>query len=211
MLASKALLPFTLCESTLVCGSFLHKLSSLLNGELMNQGKRTVFAGDCFRSQLEVRWALFFKALDLDYVYEKQPYGLLSGWYLPDFWLPKLKVFVEVKPWTGGVIDSARYNELAQTTGYPLLCVQGRPESGQYTVDVYAPVRSFKLKNSYFAEAERLGKRLILVKEDEQICWEVRKDARICSLTKSPVKKNSEWIDVASVAARCDFSKSGKS
>jgi len=188
-------------------GAFLHKLISLLNGELMNRGIRTIFAGDIFRSQLEVRWALFFKALDIDYVYEKEAYPLLSGWYLPDFWLPKLNVFVEVKPWIGGVIDSARYNELAQTTGFPLLCVQGRPEKGQYTVDVYGPVRSFRFKNAYFDEAERSNKSLILVKDEERLCWEVRKGAQVSSLTKNPVRKNSEWMHLASLASRCDFSK----
>ncbi len=193
--------------STLAHGVFLPKLISLINGELMNQGKRTFFAGDSFRSQLEVRWALFFKALDIDYVYEKEAYPLLSGWYLPDFWLPKLNVFVEVKPWIGGVIDSARYNELAQTTGFPLLCVQGRPDKGQYTVDVYGPVRSFRFKNAYFAEAERSNKCLTLVKEDDRLSWEVRKGAPVSSLTKNPVRKNSEWMHLASAAALRDFSK----
>ncbi|CAN5198384.1 hypothetical protein BH11CYA1_BH11CYA1_27790 [soil metagenome] len=173
----------------------------------MYQGKRSFFAGDCFRSQLEVRWALFFKALELDYVYEKQAYGLLAGWYLPDFWLPTLKVFVEVKPWTGGMVDAARYRELAQSTGYPLLCVQGRPESGRYAVDVYSPARNFHLKDAYFAEAERVSKRLVLVKEDDKICWEVRRGAAVASLTKNPVKADSPWLAVASTAACGDFSK----
>ena len=173
----------------------------------MYQGKRSKFAGDCFRSQLEVRWALFFKGLGIDYIYEKQAYGLLSGWYLPDFWLPKLKVFVEVKPWIGGTPDAARYRELAQSTGYPLLCVQGRPESGRYAVDVYAPARNLCLKDAYFAEAELVIKRLVLVKEDDRICWEVRRGAVLSSLTKNPVKGNSAWIDVASKAAIGYFAK----
>src|SRR5262249_22063830 len=51
-----------------------------------------------FRSRLEARWAVFFKELGIAYAYEHQGFDLAGEWYLPDFWLPRAKAFVEVKP-----------------------------------------------------------------------------------------------------------------
>src|ERR1700735_2750625 len=98
----------------------------------MNHGIQTAYRGNCFRSQLEVRWAIFFQELGFKYEYEKEAYGLLSGWYLPDFWLSQLKVWVEIKPRSGGDVDPFRYAELASSTGPPLLCVMGKPELDRY-------------------------------------------------------------------------------
>lgn len=58
----------------------------------------TVYNGYRFRSRLEARWAVFFDALGIKYEYEKEGYDLgEDGWYLPDFWLPDLQKFVEIK------------------------------------------------------------------------------------------------------------------
>jgi len=58
----------------------------------------TIYNGYKFRSRLEARWAVFFDALGIKYEYEKEGYDLGElGWYLPDFWLPDLKMWVEVK------------------------------------------------------------------------------------------------------------------
>lgn len=52
-----------------------------------------------FRSRLEARWAVFFDALGLEWDYEKEGYRLSDGTlYLPDFWLPALDIWIEVKP-----------------------------------------------------------------------------------------------------------------
>lgn len=59
----------------------------------------TMFDGHRFRSRLEARWAVAFKALRLPYEYEVEGFELSGGVrYLPDFFLPTLGVFVEVKP-----------------------------------------------------------------------------------------------------------------
>lgn len=51
-----------------------------------------------FRSRLEARWAVFFDSLRLPWEYEKEGFKLSDGsWYLPDFWLPTLECFFEVK------------------------------------------------------------------------------------------------------------------
>lgn len=58
----------------------------------------TIYNGYRFRSRLEARWAVVFDALGIEWVYEPEGLDLGKlGWYLPDFYLPGEKWFVEVK------------------------------------------------------------------------------------------------------------------
>lgn len=65
----------------------------------------THYAGCRFRSRLEARWAVFFDTLGIRWEYEPQgfaaTYRLSLGAgtfpYLPDFWLPSLGIWAEVK------------------------------------------------------------------------------------------------------------------
>lgn len=57
----------------------------------------TVYDGYRFRSRLEARWAVFFNALNIEFEYEKEGFETPFGRYLPDFWFPKIKTWVEVK------------------------------------------------------------------------------------------------------------------
>lgn len=58
----------------------------------------TIYNGYRFRSRLEARWAVFFDALGVEYDYEPEGFDLGDlGFYLPDFYLPENKWFVEVK------------------------------------------------------------------------------------------------------------------
>lgn len=72
---------------------------------------QTRYKGYRFRSRLEARWAVFFDACDTEWQYEPQGYDLSYlqetlgcfhssdvGLYLPDFYLPKLDQWVEIKP-----------------------------------------------------------------------------------------------------------------
>lgn len=67
----------------------------------------TCYGGHWFRSRLEARWAVFFDHLDLTWEYEAQGFevGPDSTKYLPDFHLPQLGLFLEVKPANADVID----------------------------------------------------------------------------------------------------------
>lgn len=73
----------------------------------------TRYKGYHFRSRLEARWAVFFDAMGIEWEYEPQGFDLSAvaaelpwlckhgdeiGKYLPDFYLPKAKRWVEVKP-----------------------------------------------------------------------------------------------------------------
>jgi hypothetical protein len=62
----------------------------------------TIYNGYRFRSRLEARWAVFFDALGIKYVYEEQGYKLTRGhfsplYYLPDFKLPEYDCWIEIK------------------------------------------------------------------------------------------------------------------
>jgi hypothetical protein len=65
----------------------------------MNQIKaiETHYKGYRFRSRLEARWAVFFDEAGIEYQYELQGYEVCGVRYLPDFYLPKSKTWVEVK------------------------------------------------------------------------------------------------------------------
>lgn len=58
----------------------------------------TRYAGCRFRSRLEARWARFFDFLAIRWEYEKEGFDLgKNGAYLPDFWLPDLGIWYEIK------------------------------------------------------------------------------------------------------------------
>lgn len=63
------------------------------------QAIETYYAGHRFRSRLEARWAVVFNALGVKWEYEPQGYrvGERRRPYLPDFYLPDLGWWIEVK------------------------------------------------------------------------------------------------------------------
>lgn len=59
----------------------------------------TEYNGILFRSRLEARWAILFDALKIEWVYEPDCFILSNGQkYTPDFYIPKYKLYIEVKP-----------------------------------------------------------------------------------------------------------------
>ncbi len=66
----------------------------------------TFYGGYVFRSRLEARWARFWDMLDIRYFYEHEGFALPSGRYLPDFYLPDLNVWFEIKlQHQAGIVD----------------------------------------------------------------------------------------------------------
>lgn len=57
----------------------------------------TRYAGRRFRSRLEARWAVLFDHLEIRWQYEPQGFTIDGTNYLPDFYLPGLCVWAEVK------------------------------------------------------------------------------------------------------------------
>ena len=64
----------------------------------------TRYKGYRFRSRLEARWAVFFDAMGIEWVYEPEGFDLGNGvYYLPDFYLPKYDAWIEIKPKNGSM------------------------------------------------------------------------------------------------------------
>lgn len=103
----------------------------------------TLFKGYRFRSLLEARWAVFFDSLGIPWEYEAQGFDLAGKWYLPDFWLPEQKLFVEIKPnpgdldtwpehpffdWLEGRVNPPTENaETFPRLGFDFVLIQGNP------------------------------------------------------------------------------------
>lgn len=73
----------------------------------------TKFDGRLFRSRTEAKWAVFFKSLNISYEYEKEGFDLDGLWYLPDFYLPKQKVWIEIKGSVPSTEDIEKVKRLA--------------------------------------------------------------------------------------------------
>jgi hypothetical protein len=72
---------------------------TVLDSSLAIKAIETHYAGCRFRSRLEARWGVFFNSIGWQWQYEPQGFtvGPESIPYLPDFWLPELDLWVEVK------------------------------------------------------------------------------------------------------------------
>jgi hypothetical protein len=57
----------------------------------------TKYDGIEYRSRTEARWAVFFNYLKIGFDYEREGYQTSKGWYVPDFWLPEEKCWIEIK------------------------------------------------------------------------------------------------------------------
>jgi len=79
----------------------------------------TEYAGVRFRSRTEARWAVFFDALGLKWEHEPEAYTDGRTWYTPDFWLPELDCFWEVKGTRD--YDVAKVEMLCEVTGKELV------------------------------------------------------------------------------------------
>jgi hypothetical protein len=94
---------------------------------------QTKYKGYRFRSRTEARWAVFFDTLGLDWKYEFEGFDLGKyGFYLPDFWLPDVKMWAEVKAeqFTEEEFDKA--SKLVEITGFSCLLLVGVPENKAY-------------------------------------------------------------------------------
>jgi hypothetical protein len=108
----------------------------------------TRYKGYRFRSRLEARWAVFFDALGIQWQYEQQGFELnldnpgniagppgvtISGkaLYLPDFWLPQVNMFAEVKP-TWPTLNELALIAALSGHPHPVLILDGPPDARTY-------------------------------------------------------------------------------
>lgn len=95
------------------------------------KAKRTQYDGYTFRSRNEAKWAVFFNYMRIEYVYEERDVQDRYGRVLPDFYLPQLGVYVEVKhdDYPKETRDShiRKYGVIPRTIGKPCMIAYGNP------------------------------------------------------------------------------------
>jgi hypothetical protein len=92
----------------------------------------TVYSGYRFRSRLEARWAVAFDSIGHSWWYEHEGFELPSGRYLPDFYLPGLQAWAEVKPVDLTKEELVKCAELVACTEKPCILLIGTPEPTNY-------------------------------------------------------------------------------
>lgn len=89
---------------------------------------RTRYHGVLFRSKLEADWARAFDALGVEWEYEREGQYFGDVFYLPDFWLPRSRQFVEVK----GVFEPEDCRKIQALLKH----VEPRPYTGDDVPDI---------------------------------------------------------------------------
>ncbi len=98
----------------------------------MIQAIETHYKGYRFRSRLEARYAIFFDALGIKWLYENEGYKLPSGYYLPDFWFPEYEMHAEVKGQNPTAHEWQLCKELCESTESDVVVLDGLPSSQNY-------------------------------------------------------------------------------
>lgn len=98
----------------------------------------TIYNGYRFRSRLEARWAVFFDTLGIKYHYEYEGFNLNKvGWYLPDFWLPDIDTWVEIKGQEPTEEEREKCKKLADFNQATCILVSGDCWPREYTLFIY--------------------------------------------------------------------------
>lgn len=87
----------------------------------------TRYKGYHFRSRTEARWAVFLDSLELEWQYEHQVFDIEGEKYLPDFWLPQRRLFLEVKGQWPNDQERNKAELLSKATDRHVLMVIGVP------------------------------------------------------------------------------------
>jgi hypothetical protein len=90
----------------------------------------TRYNGNKFRSRLEARWAVFLDSLGVQYRYEHEGWDLDGVWYLPDFWLPEIGMWLEIKPDLPGLLSGdglLKAERLAIASDKPVIVMVDTP------------------------------------------------------------------------------------
>lgn len=101
----------------------------------------TKYRGYRFRSRLEARWAVLFDSLQIQFEYEPEGFVLPDQTcYLPDFYLPKVRMYAEVKPEKLTDAEMLKCHQLACGSGRDTLLLVGPPDFRTYDAILVFPV-----------------------------------------------------------------------
>lgn len=105
------------------------------NGErnaIVLKSIETTWKGFRFRSRLEARWAVFFDRAGVEFEYEPEGFQTAAGKYLPDFYLPELEEYLEIKPRLNLVSEYDWRRIAAFATEKSIHVLAGQPWPTQY-------------------------------------------------------------------------------
>jgi hypothetical protein len=88
----------------------------------------SLYSGIQFRSRMEARWAVFMDAIGVHWLYEPEGYDLDGLRYLPDFYLPTVDAFLEVKNPLAVDRDAKKCHSLAMATGKSVYLTTNPPQ-----------------------------------------------------------------------------------
>jgi hypothetical protein len=133
---------------------------------------QTHYDGYHFRSRAEARWAVFFNHAGMRYEYEKEGYQLPIGRYLPDFFLPDLGVWLEVK----GVLPTDREIALAVhlhiMTDFEVLIAIGAPSATDQIIRVPQREHEGESTRYHFCD-DRKNKGEFWLQSEESGCFSI--------------------------------------
>lgn len=87
----------------------------------------TPYGGFVFRSRTEARWAVFLDELGVKWDYEREAYDCSGQNYLPDFWLPHLSAWLEIKGVEPTFDECEKARRLAAGTSGRVYIAVGEP------------------------------------------------------------------------------------
>lgn len=93
------------------------------------KSKTTCLDGEhWYRSGLEAYWGSVFTALGMSFDYEPATFRLPNNTiYVPDYWMPGIKRFIEIKPFLPRQGEIRKARSLVTKTGNPLFFFCGMP------------------------------------------------------------------------------------
>lgn len=95
----------------------------------------TLYRGVHYRSRLEARWGVFFTEMKIAFQYEPKSFRMDNDtYYLPDFFLTRVKRFCEVKPIPLSQYEISLCNQVTEQSRRDVLALVGPPDFKEYGV-----------------------------------------------------------------------------
>ncbi len=96
---------------------------------MKNQSQCYEHRGWMMRSHTELLWARVFDAAEIQYLHEPGLFDTPHGWYLPDFYMPNIDIYVEIKGVEPTEIEKEKAAAVILATGKPLMFISGKPNA----------------------------------------------------------------------------------
>jgi hypothetical protein len=86
---------------------------------------------------LEISWKIFFETFGIQTSFHD--FYLPSGTYRPALWLFNEQIAVLMEGYSCGAAKPIRYQEAAEQSAFPIICIKGLPQVNRYSVRMFVP------------------------------------------------------------------------